>query len=112
VTAETEGNLTDVPRAVQLCAYRVVQESLTNALKHAPGAIVTVRVAGSGQLLRVVVETTGGTPTGGNVDGGGLGLVGIRTRVAAAGGRVRMGPTPSGSGWLIEADLPMREGVR
>jgi signal transduction histidine kinase len=38
--------------------------------------------------------------------------VGIRTRVAAAGGRVRMGPTPSGSGWLIEADLPMREGVR
>ena len=110
VTAETEGDLTDVPPAVQLCAYRVVQESLTNALKHAPGAIVTVRVAGSGQLLRVVVETTGGTPTGRNVDGGGLGLVGIRTRVAAAGGRVRMGPTPSG--WLIEADLPMREGVR
>jgi signal transduction histidine kinase len=109
-TAETQGDLADVPPAVQLCAYRVVQESLTNALKHAPGAIVTVRVAGSGQLLRVVVETTGGTPTGGNVDGGGLGLVGIRTRVAAAGGRVRMGPTPSG--WLIEADLPMREGVR
>lgn len=110
VTSEIEGDLTDVPRAVQLCAYRVVQESLTNAIKHAPGAIVAVRVVGSGQLLRVVVETTGGTPTGENVDSGGLGLVSIRTRVAAAGGRVRLGPTPSG--WLIEADLPMREGVR
>jgi signal transduction histidine kinase len=110
VTSEIGGDLTDVPRAVQLCAYRVVQESLTNALKHAPGAIVAVRVVGSGQLLRVVVETTGGTPTGEDVDSGGLGLVSIRTRVAAAGGRVRMGPTPSG--WLIEADLPMREGVR
>lgn len=110
VTSEIEGDLTDVPRAVQLCAYRVVQESLTNALKHAPGAIVAVRVVGSGQLLRVVVETTGGTPTGENVDSGGLGLVSIRTRVAAAGGQVRMGPTSSG--WLIEADLPMREGVR
>jgi signal transduction histidine kinase len=110
VTAESEGDPTDVPRAVQLCAYRVVQESLTNAIKHAPGAIVAVRVVGSGQLLRVAVETTGGTPAGGEVGSSGLGLVGIRTRVAAAGGRVRMGPTPSG--WLVEAELPVQEGVR
>jgi len=110
VTAETHGDLADVPRAVQLCAYRVVQESLTNAIKHAPGAIVAVRVVGSGQLLRVAVETTGGSPEGEGVGSGGFGLAGIRTRVAAAGGRVRMGPTPSG--WLIEADMPMREGVR
>jgi signal transduction histidine kinase len=88
----------------------VVQESLTNAIKHAPGAIVAVRVVGSGQLLRVAVETTGGSPEGEGVGSGGFGLAGIRTRVAAAGGRVRMGPTPSG--WLIEADMPMREGVR
>jgi signal transduction histidine kinase len=110
VTAETRGDLADVPRAVQLCAYRVVQESLTNAIKHAPGAIVAVRVVGSGQLLRVAVETTGGAPEGEGVGSGGFGLAGIRTRVAAAGGRVRMGPTALG--WLIEADMPMREGVR
>ena len=110
VTWESEGDFTDVSAAIQLCAYRVVQESLTNAIKHAPGAIVAVRVVGSGQMLRVAVETTGGTPAGGNVDSGGLGLVGIRTRVAAAGGKVRMGPVRSG--WLVEADLPVREGVR
>jgi signal transduction histidine kinase len=110
VTSENEGDFTDVPAAVQLCAYRVVQESLTNAIKHAAGAIVTVRVVGSEQMLRVVVETTGGTPAGEDVSSSGLGLVGIRTRVAAAGGRVRMGPTPSG--WLVEAELPAREGLR
>lgn len=110
VTVEKEGDLTNVPRAVQLCAYRVVQESLTNAIKHAAGAIIAVRIVGSGQMLQVAVETTGGTRTGGSVDSGGLGLVGIRTRVAAAGGRVRMGPTPSG--WLVEAELPLQEGVR
>jgi signal transduction histidine kinase len=110
VTSETEGDLIDVPAAVQLCAYRVVQESLTNAIKHAPGAVVAVSVVGNGQMLRVAVETTGGTPAKGDVDSSGLGLTGIRTRVAAAGGRVRIGPTPSG--WLVEAELPVQEGVR
>lgn len=109
VTAEIQQDLADVPRAVQLTAYRVVQESLTNAIKHAPGAIVTVRVSGSGQSLRVAVETSGSTAMRGDADGGGLGLVGIRTRVAAAGGRVHAGPTPAG--WLVEADLPFREGA-
>lgn len=109
LTLETEGELTDVPAAVQLCAYRVVQESLTNAIKHAPGADVAVRVAVSGPTLRVAVETTGGGPAGKDIDSSGLGLMGIRTRVAAAGGSVRIGPTPLG--WLVEAALPV-EGVR
>ncbi|HET6685400.1 MAG TPA: histidine kinase, partial [Jiangellaceae bacterium] len=106
VTSETTGDVLDVPPAVQLCAYRVVQEALTNAVKHAPGGIVTVRVVGSAQTLDVAVETTGGMPLGGHVDSGGFGLEGIRTRVAAAGGQTRIGPTSEG--WLVAAELPVQ----
>jgi signal transduction histidine kinase len=106
VTSETTGDVLDVPPAVQLCAYRVVQEALTNAVKHAPGGVVTVRVVGSDQSLHVVVETSGGIPSDGHVDSGGFGLEGIRTRVAAAGGQARIGPTPEG--WLVAAELPVQ----
>jgi len=106
VTSETTGDVLDVPPAVQLCAYRVVQEALTNAVKHAPGGVVTVRVVGSDQTLHVAVETSGGIPLGGHVDSGGFGLEGIRTRVAAAGGHARIGPTSEG--WQVAAELPVQ----
>jgi signal transduction histidine kinase len=106
VTSETTGDVLDVPPAVQLCAYRVVQEALTNAVKHAPGAVVTVRVVGSDQTLHVAVETSGGMPSDGHVDSGGFGLEGIRTRVAAAGGQTRIGRTSKG--WQVSAELPVQ----
>ncbi len=106
VTSETTGDVLDVPPAVQLCAYRVVQEALTNAVKHAPGAVVTVRVGGSDQTLHVAVETSGGMPSDGHADSGGFGLEGIRTRVAAAGGQSWIGRTPEG--WRVSAELPVR----
>lgn len=128
VMSESEGEVSDVAPDIQLCAYRVVQEGLTNAVKHAPGAVTTVRVAGLDGMLRVSVETTGGsTPSSANrprdpamgglavaaepVDTGNLGLDGIRTRVAAAGGQTRIGPIRDG--WLVEAQLPLTpEGTR
>jgi signal transduction histidine kinase len=106
VTAELPAGTGQVPAAVQLCAYRVVQEALTNAVKHAPGAIVTVRVTCAEETLHVVVDSAGGTRAQREAEGGGLGLVGIRTRVEAAGGQARSGPTADG--WRVDARIPLR----
>ncbi len=105
MTADLPAGTGRVPAAVQLCAYRVVQEALTNAVKHAPGAIVTVRVTCAEGMLRVVVDSSGGTRPQRAAEGSGLGLAGIRARVAAAGGQSRIGATASG--WRVEAQLPL-----
>jgi signal transduction histidine kinase len=95
-----------VPNAVALAAYRIVQESLTNVRKHAPGASAAVRVAAtSGTLEVVVVDSGGAAGVGGN---GGAGLLGIRERVAALGGTVTAGPV--GRGWRVHAKLPLDKG--
>ena len=102
------GALRGIAPATQLCAYRVVQEGLTNAVKHAPGALVTVRITHDGESLGVRVVTSGAAaapPT--SEETGGLGLSGLRTRVGAAGGELRSGPTADG--WLLEARLPSQE---
>jgi signal transduction histidine kinase len=106
VTAQVLPEAAQVPAAVQLCAYRVVQEALTNAVKHAPGAVVTVRVSSADGALRVVVDSAGGMRAPRAEEGGGLGLAGIRARVAAAGGRSRIGATTDG--WCVDAELPLR----
>jgi len=105
VTAELLAETGHVPPEVQLCAYRVVQEALTNAVKHAPGAIVTVRLTCAEGTLRVVVDSSGGTQTQRAAEGSGLGVAGIRARVAAAGGQSRIGATAGG--WRVDAHLPL-----
>jgi len=86
-------------------AYRVVQEALTNARKHAPGATVSIAVTGSaGTGLTVVVEN-GAPERAGEAGEPGQGLTGLAERVGLAGGRLDHGPTP-GSGWRVEAWLP------
>ncbi len=106
VTTEVIPEAGHVPADLQLCAYRVVQEALTNAVKHAPGAIVTVRVTPAEDALRVVVDSTGGTTRAHRaVDAGGLGVAGIRSRVEAAGGHSEIGPTVDG--WRVDAQLPL-----
>ncbi|MGW4527262.1 sensor histidine kinase [Amycolatopsis sp. NPDC004378] len=84
-----------VPDQVGRAVYRVVQESLTNAGKHAPHAAVDVRLAVSGDRLAVEV-TNRLTPHGSAVPGAGYGLVGMRERVELAGGDLRTGPTGDG----------------
>jgi signal transduction histidine kinase len=86
---------------VELAAYRIVQEALTNARRHAPGAAADVELRFSAGELRVRVRDIG---PGGN-GGSGHGLVGMRERAQAVGGSLRAGPAPGG-GFLVEAALP------
>jgi signal transduction histidine kinase len=88
-------------------AYRVVQEALTNALKHAPGAPVDITIQDQDAELevRVVNAAARQRPSGLERSGGGFGLAGMRDRVAACGGRLTCGPTAAG-GWQVSALLP------
>jgi signal transduction histidine kinase len=95
-----------VPEVTGRTVYRVVQEALTNVHKHARGARTTVRLTGvPGQTL--AVRVTNLRPFDGEpfLPGAGMGLVGLRERVALAGGRLAAGPTVSG-GWEVEATFP------
>jgi signal transduction histidine kinase len=97
------GRVAPLPAGVDLAAYRIVQESLTNARRHAPGAAVEVELGYGEEMLRLRVRDDGPGPSGGK---GGHGLVGMRERAAAAGGSLRTGPRESG-GFEVEADLPL-----
>ena len=102
--------LGQIPSAVAVCAYRIVQESLSNASQHAPGAAVTVSVGhDSGAVLLRVANGPGG-PTGpaGNDHRAGHGLTGMRERVALLGGSLSAGPAPDG-GFVVSAVLPVGE---
>jgi signal transduction histidine kinase len=93
-------------------AYRVVQESLTNALKHAPGAAVEIEVAGGPGAVEILVRNGPAAGRGAELErsGGGRGLAGMRERVAACGGQVTAGPISADpatdGGWLVRAWLP------
>jgi signal transduction histidine kinase len=92
----------DVPDTIGRTVYRVVQESLTNARKHAAGSTVTVDVTGTGDSVTVTVVNTSAEST---APGSGQGLIGLTERVALAGGTLTHGPTPDG-GWRVSAWLP------
>jgi signal transduction histidine kinase len=98
--------LGQVPAGVGVCAYRIVQESLSNASQHAPGAAVTVSVErdASAVLLRVVSGP--GQPGGPGRNGAGHGLAGMRERVALLGGSLAAGPA-AGGGFVVSAVLPL-----
>ncbi|MEV7947352.1 sensor histidine kinase [Streptomyces rubiginosohelvolus] len=101
-----------LPTPVELAAYRIVQESLTNALKHAAPGPVVVRLGRSGELLTVEVTSVFGSRTGPTAPGSGAGLVGMRERVALLGGTFGAGAEPGGDGakiWRVRAELPVRE---
>ena len=94
--------------AVDRAAYRIVQEALTNARRHAADAPVVVQVRRDGGVLLIDVVNGPGTAAG-HTAGGGLGLVGIRERAALLGGSADAGPTPEG-GFAVRARLPLRGG--
>ncbi|MEU2672172.1 histidine kinase [Streptomyces sp. NPDC007164] len=103
-----------LPTPVELAAYRIVQESLTNALKHAAPGPVTVRIGQLGQLLTVEVSSVFGDRPGPRAPGSGAGLVGMRERVALLGGTIEAGPSATGGGtkiWRVRAELPVEEGA-
>jgi signal transduction histidine kinase len=107
VTVTVDGPVDDLPRDLALSAYRVVQEGLTNALKHAGPVPVQVRVWRGAGVLEVQVEDAGG---GGAVlpglAGSGQGLVGMRERAALFRGSAVAAPL-SGGGWRVRATFPV-----
>jgi signal transduction histidine kinase len=108
VTSETEGDFTDVPAAVQLCAYRVVQESLTNAIKHADPTRVTVTLSFGDAGLEVEVIDDGVRAAQEVADHhGGHGIVGMRERAHLLGGSLDAQPRPGG-GFRLTAHLPVK----
>jgi signal transduction histidine kinase len=104
VELHVEGERYTLPRAVDLSAYRIVQEGLTNALKHAQAgqADVTVRYLPDELELEVRDDGRGATTS----DGLGHGLVGIRERVAIYGGEMTAGPA-NGRGFVLSTRLPL-----
>jgi signal transduction histidine kinase len=95
-----------LPPGIALAVYRIVQESLTNVLKHAgAGAKAGVTIIASGQAVRVSVHDDGAGPSG-RAASTAHGIVGMRERVAAYGGTLRTGARPGG-GFEVEASIPL-----
>ena len=95
-----------LPAGVELAVYRVVQEALTNAAKHAVGAHVSVDVRRTDGQVAVDIVDDGGRGSGARLDGAGRGLIGMRERVALYGGHIDTGPRPDG-GFRVVATLPV-----
>ncbi len=94
-----------LPRGLEAIAYRVVQEALTNALRHAPGCPVRIEIAVRDGMLSLGVEDEGTRAAGEAARG--YGLTGVAERVALAGGRLVTGPGRSGRGFRLEATIPV-----
>ncbi|MBC2903602.1 sensor histidine kinase [Streptomyces cupreus] len=94
-----------LPAGADLAAYRVVQEALTNVVRHASGARVRVTVEHTGDGVRVEVSDSGGTAAGVGVPEGGRGLIGLRERLAVYGGTLDAGTRPTG-GFRVRAMVP------
>ncbi len=105
---EVSGDLEAVDSpGLELAAYRVVQEALTNARRHANGGPVHVRVERAPTALAITVVDSGGAPVEPDLRGAGQGLRGVRERVALYGGRLEAGPRTDAPGWRLHAELPV-----
>ncbi len=110
VETTVEGAAATLPDAVDLAAYRVIQESLTNVRKHAGPATATVRLGYLGTELRLSIVDDG-CGTSEASAGAGHGIIGMRERVTALGGRLAAGPRSAG-GFQVQACLPLSNGGR
>lgn len=106
VDAVIDGNPEATPVSHRLAVYRLVQEALTNARKHAVGAPVSVAVRYGPPVSTVDVRNPAGAPAEAAVGSGGYGLIGLAERVAALGGHLEHGPAGS-SGWQVSASIPV-----
>jgi signal transduction histidine kinase len=100
----TGGRPERLPDAVSLAAFRIVQESITNARRHAAGAPVRVSIRFEPSCLAVAVENSAGRPTNGDGAGPGVGIIGMTERASALGGTLRA--TPMRGGFRVDAELP------
>jgi signal transduction histidine kinase len=103
------GDHATVPAAVDVSVYRVVQEALTNVLKHARAARVDVTISCTDAAVTIEIADNGIGESRRN-PAGGHGLVGMRERIAIFGGELQAGPEPGG-GFAVRAELPLREAL-
>ncbi len=111
VTLRTDGDLASVPETVAAALYRIAQESITNARRHAIGATaieVEVRVTTEQARLRIHDD---GRPSRGDTTESGYGIIGMRERALLLGGEFHAGPD-AGGGWTVTASLPLVGGAR
>jgi len=112
VMVTTNGHVRPLPAGVDLAAYRIVQEALTNVRRHADAQAVAVTLNYDEEELQVTVENPGpaGRPAERGEEGGGHGIPGMRERAEALGGSLAAGPTPDG-GFRVHARLPLSTGA-
>jgi len=111
VALEVVGDLGALPKPLDVAGYRIAQEALTNALRHAPGSRACLHVEHTGSRLTVTVTDDGasGRPETGGAAPGGHGLVGMRERTSMYGGTLEAGPRDSG-GFQVRASFPVGRG--
>jgi signal transduction histidine kinase len=105
VTLTLAGTVVTLPPVVDLCAYRILQEALTNVRRHAPGAAVEVLLEYTPDALRLRVSDDGPGAVSPDLDG--HGLLGMRERAIMVGGTLSAGPA-DGGGFAVEAELPIK----
>jgi len=112
LSVDVRVNPTALPRGVDAAAYRIVQEALTNVVRHADASSVSVRIGPDDGDLVIEVEDDGAErpgPSRGGASGGGRGIRGMTERAAALGGLLTAGREPSG-GFAVRARLPLETG--
>lgn len=95
-----------VPPGTDLAAFRIVQEALTNVVRHSGSRSARVRIGYGAGRIRLRIDDDG-PATGSEAGGSGNGLAGMRERAAALGGTIEAGPRPDG-GFRVRAELPLR----
>jgi signal transduction histidine kinase len=107
VEVRIDGEPHPLPPGIDLTAYRIVQEALTNAIKHAGPATAHVTVRYCADALELEVSDDGAGAPSANGNGAGHGLIGMRERTALYGGELRVGPRDDGAGYLVRVRLPV-----
>src|SRR5207248_7046726 len=111
VALRIEGEQLTLPAGVDLSAYRIIQEALTNTLKHAGRAHAKVVVRYTSSAVELEIVDDGSRPHNAGINGSGHGLIGMRERTALYGGRLDAGPRADG-GYSVRARLPLGSGTR
>ena len=105
-----DGDLAAIPAAMDVSVYRIVQEALTNVLKHAGPARAEVTIGCEQDAVTIEVTDNGTGKPGNGSPAGGHGLAGMRERAAVFGGELAAGPRPGG-GYAVRARLPLGGGL-
>jgi signal transduction histidine kinase len=106
VELRVEGEAREIAGGVSVTAYRIVQEALTNVLKHAPGAGARIVIRWSEEALDLEILDCGSGAVDGSTAGSGRGLAGMRERAAMYGGTIDAGPAPTG-GYAVHGHIPL-----